>query len=277
MKNEIGVLSDLTSQGPAFARVAEFGLKVCQLCTWNPALWTEEMAERIRKESQRTGVRISAVWVGWPGPAKWNFVEGPTTLGIVPKEFRAMRVEVLKKGASFAKTVGTKAIITHLGFIPENPTDPCFKEVVEAVRDIAMHCKKMGLEFWFETGQETPVTLLRLIKEVGTDNLGINLDPANLILYGKANPIDALDVFGSYVRNIHAKDGLYPTNPMELGCEVKVGEGRVRFPEFVKRLTEIGFTGEYIIEREIQEGEEQNRDIIATVTFLKKLIRKEPV
>ncbi len=275
MNNEIGVLSDLASQGPAFAKVAKFGLKVCQLCTWNPALWTDEMAERIRNESKRTDVRISAAWIGWPGPAKWNFVEGPTTLGIVPREFRAMRVEVLKQGANFAQSIGTKAIITHLGFIPENPIDPCFTDVVEAVRDIARHCKKLGLEFWFETGQETPVTLLRLIKTVDTDNLGINLDPANLILYGKANPVDALDVFGSYVRNIHAKDGLYPTDPMELGREVKVGEGRVRFPEFVKRLSEIGFTGEYIIEREIQEGEEQNRDIADTVTFLKKLISQE--
>ena len=140
-----------------------------------------------------------------------------------------------------------------------------------AVRQIARRLKELGLEFWFETGQETPVTLLRLIQAVGTDNLGINLDPANLIMYGRGNPIDALDVFGDYVRNVHAKDGLCPTDPMKLGREVKVGEGRVRFPEFIKRLSEIGFKGEYIIEREIK-GEQQSRDILATIDYLKKLL-----
>ena len=107
--------------------------------------------------------------------------------------------------------------------------------------------------------------------QVGTGNLGVNLDPANLILYGKGNPIDALDVFGGHVRNVHAKDGMYPTDPMKLGREVKVGEGRVRFPEFVKRLGEVGFTGEFIIEREIS-GEQQKRDIADTVEYLKKLV-----
>jgi len=101
-------------------------------------------------------------------------------------------------------------------------------------------------------------------------NLGINLDPANLILYGKGNPIDALDVFGKYVRNIHAKDGLYPTDPMKLGKEAKVGTGRVRFPEFVRRLNEIGFSGEFIIEREIS-GEQQARDILETIKYLQEL------
>jgi sugar phosphate isomerase/epimerase len=163
------------------------------------------------------------------------------------------------------------AVITHLGFIPENPSDPEFPQVVEAVRDVALHLRSLGLEFWFETGQETPVTMLRLIQAVGTPNLGINLDPANLILYGKANPVDALDVFGAHVRNIHAKDAFYPTDPMKLGREVKVGTGRVRFPDFVRRLNEIGFTGEFIIEREIS-GEEQKKDIRETVAYLESLL-----
>ncbi|MBN2584906.1 MAG: sugar phosphate isomerase/epimerase, partial [Planctomycetes bacterium] len=142
-----------------------------------------------------------------------------------------------------------------------------------AVREVAEFLKPLGMEFWFETGQETPVTMLRLIEAVGTGNLGVNLDPANLILYGRGNPIDALDVFGKYVRNVHAKDGLYPTDPMKLGTEVKVGQGRVRFPEFVARLREIGYTGEYIIEREIS-GEQQAKDIAETVDYLRTLLKE---
>lgn len=201
----------------------------------------------------------------------WDFVSGPTTLGIVPEEYRAERVSVLKKGGDFASELGVDAIITHLGFIPENPGDPHFNAVVQGVRDVAVHLGTMGIEFWFETGQETPVTMLRLIEQTNTQNMGINLDPANCILYGKANPIDALDVFGSYVRNIHAKDGLYPTDPMKLGMEVKAGEGKVQYPLFVKRLKEIGYTGEFIIEREIS-GEKQKIDIRDTILYLENIL-----
>ena len=116
--------------------------------------------------------------------------------------------------------------------------------------------------------------MLRLIESVGTGNLGVNLDPANLILYGRANPIDALDVFGKHVKGIHAKDGVYPTEPMHLGHEVKVGLGKVRFPEFVKRLSEIGYRGAYIIEREIS-GEQQRKDIASTIKYLEGLIGRK--
>lgn len=272
MKNEIGVIHSLKPTGPELARIKAFGVNVCQLCSWSPELWTAEMAETVKRNCKETGVRISGLWTGYTGGGVWNFTEGPSTLGIVPPQHRRHRVDELKKGADFAKMIGVKAIITHLGFIPENPGDPEFKGVVEAVREIGSHCKDLGLEFWFETGQETPVTLLRLIEEVGTGNLGVNLDPANLILYGKANPIDSLDVFGKYVRNVHAKDGLYPTDPMKLGKEVKVGDGKVRFPEFVKALVDIGFEGELIIEREIKEGEQQNKEIAETIGNLKKWV-----
>jgi len=121
-----------------------------------------------------------------------------------------------------------------------------------------------------ETGQETPVTLRRTIEDIGTGNLGINLDAANLILYGKANPIDALSVFGEYVRNIHAKDGKYPTSGKELGIETPLGKGDVNFPGFIKKLKEIGFDMDITIEREIS-GEEQKRDIMEAKIYLEKL------
>ena len=78
---------------------------------------------------------------------------------------------------------------------------------------------------------------------MGTDNLGINLDPANLILYGKGNPVDALDVFGKYVRDMHGKDGFYPTDGKNLGEEVPVGEGKVNFPALIAKLKELGYDG----------------------------------
>lgn len=269
MTMEIGVLNGLSKGGKCFDHVSQFGLHVCQLVSWDASLATPEIAKTVVEESKRANVRVCAVWAGVPGPAEWNFTRGPVTLGLVPPEYRAERLAALKKWADFAAKIGTKAIITHCGFIPENMTDPLFPGTVEAIRDIAQYCKDRGLEFWFETGQETPVTLLRVIERVGTGNLGINFDTANVILYGKGNPIDALDVFGKYVRNIHVKDGLYPTDGDHLGREVQVGEGKVRYPEFIKCLKQIGFTGELIIEREIS-GDQQNRDIQATVNNLRK-------
>ena len=273
MKNLIGVMAALQPDKPSLGQLKELGLACCQLVSWAPELWTEDRALGIRDEAQKERVKITGLWAGWSGPKKWNFTEGPTTLGLVPDAYRRPRVEELKRAGDFAKKIGTQSVITHLGFIPENPTDPLFADVVPAVRMVAQHVETLGLEFWFETGQETPVTLLRLIQAVGTSNLGINLDPANLILYGKANPIDALEVFGKHVKNIHAKDGLYPTDPMKLGHEVQVGEGRVRFPEFVQRLHAIGFTGEFIIEREIS-GDQQRKDIAATVLYLQTLLNQ---
>jgi len=271
MKNDIGVMAGLPDSGGCFGKVSDFGLTCCQLSSRKAEIWTDERAAEVREESESTGVRMTALWAGWPPPAKWNLLEGPETLGIVPRKYRDERVEHLKKAGPFARALGVSAVITHLGFIPENPSDPEFAGVVDTVRELAEHYGGFGLEFWFETGQETPVTMLRLIEAVGTGNLGINLDPANLILYGRGNPVDALDVFGRHVRNVHAKDGLYPTDPMKLGAEVKVGEGKVNFPVFVRRLAEVGFTGEYIIEREIS-GEKQREDITATVDYLKGLI-----
>lgn len=270
MSNPIGVLATLKAHEPSLKYVAEFGLKVCELCCWKHDLYTNERADAIRRESEESGVAVTSLWSGWPGPTKWNFKEGPGTLGIVPAEYRAARVEALKQAGAFARRARLKAVVTHLGFVPENPNDPLFEEVVACVKDLGTHFADLGLEFWFETGQETPVTLLRLIECAGTGNLGVNLDPANLILYGKANPVDSLDVFGRHVKSIHAKDGLYPTNPMELGREVKVGTGRVRFPELVRRLKEIGYCGAYIIEREIS-GDQQRKDIAETVEYLRGL------
>jgi len=273
MKNKIGVITSLRGDKPCFTELKRYNLSVCQLVSWNPDIWNDQLAEKVADEAKSDGVQITSFWAGYCPPNDWNFTTGPITLGLVPAAYRERRITELKRAGSFAHKIGLPAIITHVGFIPENAYDPLFQEVVIAVREIAVHLEQLGMEFWFETGQETPVTLLRMIQEVNTPNLGINLDPANLILYGKGNPIDALDVFGKYVRNIHAKDGLYPTDPMQLGKEVKVGTGRVRFPEFVRRLKEIGFSGEFIIEREIS-GEQQARDILETIKYLQELQEK---
>ena len=270
-RERIGIIAPYSRERDVLEVVEGYGLSVVQISCWDEALLTPDDAEALRVSADRRGIRITSLWAGWPGPKVWDFVEGPTTLGIVPETYRDARVAALAKAGVFAGTAGIPAIVTHLGFIPENPSDPAYRGVVDAVCGLAVGYRERGLEFWFETGQETAVAMLRLIESVGTANLGVNLDPANLILYGKANPSDALDVFGTYVRSVHAKDGFYPTDPMKLGREVKVGDGAVRFPKFVDKLEASGYRGAYIIEREI-EGSEQEADIRATIDYLSDLL-----
>ena len=122
--------------------------------------------------------------------------------------------------------------------------------------------------------RKPPSPCFAAFEKVGTDNLGVNLDTANVILYGRANPVDALDVFGKYVRNIHAKDGKYPTNGHDLlGEETRIGEGKVDFNRLFERLHEIGYDYYVTIEREI-EGEEQNKDILHAKKYLGNIIER---
>ena len=245
----------------AFAKFQKVGLNCCQLSVWDGAhMFTPEKAKEAREAADKYGIEITALWAGWTGPGAWNFTEGPQTLGLVPEEYREMRVQELIAASPFATWLGVTDIITHAGFLPENPCDPNFAKVCDAIRRIAEVYKANGQWFLFETGQETPVTMLRTIEEVGTGNLGINFDTANLILYGKANSVDALEVFGKYVRNTHFKDGKYPTCGQELGAEVPLGEGKANVPGIMAKLKELGYAGPYIIEREIS-GEKQIEDI----------------
>ena len=269
---KVGVLVHLRGDVDAiFKKVVDIGLDNCQLACWDHSRMTDKTAEEILAAASKYGVEITAFWCGWSGPQVWDFNSGPITLGIVPEIYRAVRSQELKNGADFAAKLGIKNVITHLGFIPENPCSDEFPKVVEAVKDIALHLKGNGQNFLFETGQETPVTLRRLIEHVGTGNLGLNLDPANLILYGKANPVDALDVFGSYVMGVHAKDGEYPTTGDFLGREVRIGEGRVNFPALLAKLHELGYDGPLSIEREIS-GEQQIIDIKKSIKYLNDII-----
>ena len=254
-----------------FSQAAAQGFHHCQMTSWDPDNWTDEDAEKIRGLCEKYDMEITAFWCGWAGPRTWNFIDGPETLGIVPLAYRGQRVRNLIDGAAYARKLGVTDVVTHMGFIPENMSDPNYPGVRAAVTEIARVLKSFGQNLLFETGQETPVVLLRLFEDVGTGNLYVNLDPANLILYGKANPVDSLQVFGKYVRGVHAKDGFYPTNGRELGREVKVGEGLVNFPRLLKGLKECGFDGSLTIEREIS-GPQQTADIKETQKYLTQLI-----
>ena len=265
--------SSMEGMEKKFAVLRKNNFDSCQLISWCPNVWTDENAVELKALLEKYDITVSAFWCGWEGPCEWNFYTGQLTLGLVPPEYRTMRIKNLCDGADFAHKIGVADVISHMGFIPENPYDPNFSSFCVAVKTVATHLKNNGQYLLFETGQETPVTMLRCFETVGCDNLGINLDTANLILYGKANPVDALDVFGRYVRNLHAKDGCYPTNGHDLGCETRIGDGKVDFKALFKKLHELGYDSYVTIEREI-EGEQQLSDIKEAREYLQNIINE---
>lgn len=278
MNNKIGVMINYdygTDLNEKFKKNCELEIYSCQLCIWNVEIFKDkEQIEYISKAINNTNVTVSSLWAGYTGPVIWNFTEGPDTIGLVPAAYRFKRLEELMSASDFAEKIGVKNIVTHVGFIPENPSDPDFNGTVAALKHLCGYMKAKGQFFLFETGQETPTTLLRTIEKVGTGNLGINLDTANPILYGKANPLDALDVFGKYVMDTHIKDGFYPTNGMYLGHESRAGDGKANIPAVVKKLiTEYQYQGPFTIEREIS-GEQQIADIIHAKKLLENAINK---
>lgn len=276
MQNSIGVqivYKTTTDLDKELKKAIDMELESCQLCIWDEAIFSDEYAAKVNEAVQNNSFKITSVWAGWGGPREWNFTYGPSTIGLVPAAYRDARVQALKKAADFAEKIGVDRIVTHVGFIPENPDSPDFAGTVAALRHLCKYLKAKNQYFLFETGQETPITLLRTIQAIGYENVGINFDTANLLLYGKANPLDALDVFGQYVMETHIKDGFYPTDGMLLGKEAPVGEGRANIRAIVKKLGELGYTGTLTIEREIS-GEQQIKDIIMARDLLREWMRE---
>lgn len=272
----IVIVENGTNVDAKFSELKALGMESCQIVCWDRSvLHSDAMAQAINEAVKKHGVTITAFWCGWGGRKVWDFYEGQLTLGLVPAAWRADRVAMLLEGSDFAKKLGATDFVTHVGYLPENPYDPNYQDVLVAVKTVVEKCRENGQNFLFETGQETPVTLKRAIQDIeatlGKGGVGINLDPANLIMYGKANPVDALEVFGEYVMGVHGKDGRYPTDGHCLGAEVPVGQGKVNYPAFIAKLKEVGYDGDITIEREI-EGDEQIRDIRMAKELLESLI-----
>lgn len=251
-------------------RVHDLGLPTCQIFFEHLSL---QEVNPLLTALDKYHVKVSAISEHNPGRRIFDFYQGPLTIGVIPPGTRHARIDALKLAADFARACGVPAIHTHLGFIPEDPNDPIYPGAVSAIKEVAQHCKDQGVILLCETGEETPITMLRMIQDVGTGNVFVNLDTANLILYGKGNPVDAMDVFGHLVRGMHAKDGLFPTDPRKLGEEVPIGKGRVNFPELFSRLKEVNYTSAVTIEREI-EGPQQQEDVRQSKIYLQDLIDK---
>ncbi|HOK47457.1 MAG TPA: sugar phosphate isomerase/epimerase family protein, partial [Bryobacteraceae bacterium] len=189
----------------------------------------------------------------------------------IPRATREERERRTYAVSDFAAALGVGSIACHIGFVPEDPANEDYQAVREMVRRVCDYAARHGQTFALETGQEPAHVLMRFLKDVDRPNLRVNFDPANMILYGTGDPIEALDVLGPVVISVHCKDGDWPAKPGLLGVEKPLGQGSVGIERFIAKLKEIGYRGQLNIERETEDRAARLEDIRSAVALLNKL------
>jgi sugar phosphate isomerase/epimerase len=256
-------LEDVRSAG---VRCGQLGLPGdMQLTEAAAAEWKQSL-----EAAQFTLVTVFASYIGE------SYADIPTvqqTVGFIPRATREEREQRTYEVSNFAAKLGVRSIACHIGFVPEDAGDPDYVAVRDLVRRICDHAAKHGQTFALETGQESADVLRSFLADCQRANLGINFDPANLILYGTGEPIEALRALAPHVISVHCKDGDWPPKnvPGALGSERALGLGAVGIENFVRALGELGFRGTLNIEREGASPGEWLKDISEAVRLLSGL------
>jgi sugar phosphate isomerase/epimerase len=273
----IGVFASIDAGLGVKLEVAhELGIPTIQLHAPQASTRTPQQAERFLGRLRELGIRLTAVFGGFEGESYADIPTVVRTVGLVPPQTRAARTQEMREISDFARRLQCDVVALHLGFVPHDKSDPGYAQIVEVTRGLCDHCRGNAQRLHLETGQETAAALVQFLSDVGRENLAINFDPANMILYGSGDPIEALRRVGSYVRSVHCKDATWAARPgKEWGREVPFGEGQVGAESFLRTLQEIGYDGPLTIEREIpQEPQRQKAEIGRAVEVLTAWNRK---
>ena len=255
------------------AEVQSLGVQCGQLGVPGDLELTDEFAAGWKSALEQAQFPVVTVFAAYNGE---NYADIPTvqrTVGFIPRDTRREREQRTYQVIDFAAAIGVGSFACHIGFVPEDTTHPDYIDVREMVRRVADHAAKNKQTFALETGQEPAHVLQHFLKDVDRANVGINFDPANMVLYGTGDPIEALTVLGPQVVSVHVKDGDWPNRnqPGALGTERPLGQGAVGISRFVAKLKEIGFRGPLNIEREAENQQERIADIRKAVAYLKSL------
>jgi len=273
----IGVFASIDAGlGVKLEVVHELGVPTIHLHAPHACTRTPENAKRFLGRLGELGITISVVFGGFEGESYADIPTTARTVGLVPKETRAARTREMMEIADFARLLGVDALALHVGFVPHDRSSSEYREVVGVVRQVCDHCRSLNQRLHLETGQESADDLLAFLAAVERDNLFVNFDPANMILYGSGDPIEALGKVGKYVRSVHCKDARWAANPgKEWGQEVPLGHGDVGIERFLRTLLELGYDGPLTIEREIpQDPQRQKAEIGQAVELLNSLKKK---
>ncbi len=249
----------------------ELGIPTIQLHAPHKSTRTQESATAFLAKLQQLGIELTAVFGGFEGESYADIPTVEQTVGLVPIATRAERLAEMKEISDFSTLLKCNVIGLHIGFVNHESDD--YANVVAVTQELCDHAKANGQAVHLETGQETADALLQFIDDVARDNLFVNFDPANMILYGTGEPIPALRKIAGLVRSIHCKDATWAGKPgEEWGEEKPLGEGDVDMNAYLQTLQDIGYDGPLTIEREIpQEPERQKKEIEHAANLLTKI------
>lgn len=222
----------------------------------SPAVWGPT-----RNLFQLAGIEIVSGMFGCVGEDYSSLDSIRATGGIAPDATWLKNWQNIQATVALAKSLRLKLVTFHAGFLPHDEQHPDFSKLKQRLSEVAELFGAQGIALGLETGQETAVALRVFLQKVDRPNLGVNFDPANMILYDKGNPIEALRTLGPWIRQVHIKDGRRTKEPGTWGEEVVAGTGEVNWPAFFTTLQQVGFKGDLCIEREA--GSQRVADIAA--------------
>ena len=258
----------------AVAKAAQVGAQGIQMYSTKGAHAPENMSAQARRELldlvESHGLKFSALC-------------GDLGHGFANAELNPELVEKSKRILDMSLDLGCGIVTTHIGVVPNDPESDTFKTIQAACRELAEYADSIGARFAVETGPAPSAVLKMFLDSLGgTRGVGVNLDPANLVMVTGDDPVKAVHNLKDYIVHTHAKDGIMlrridPPIPEHLKGvrrykEMPLGEGHVHFPHYIAALEEIGYRGFLTIEREC--GNTPEADIRKAVCTLKEIIGK---
>ena len=273
----IGIFTSVgAGLGLPLPTAVELGISTIHLHAPQQAARTEQHADQLARQLADSKVSVSCLFAGFDGESYADIPTVVRTVGIVNPETQSQRVAELKQISDFGKLLNVPAVGLHIGFVPHDTNSAGYQGLVQVLRDVCEHCAANDQNLHLETGQETAAALLTFLEDVQRDNLFVNFDPANMILYGAGQPLPALELLAPYVRSVHCKDATWSDQPGKTwGQEVALGEGDVDMAAFLKILKQIGYEGPLTIEREIPGDPERQRSEIGQAVGLLNQLKQE--
>lgn len=226
----------------------------------------------IGTELADSGIQIVSGMFGTVGEDYTTLESIQRTGGVVPDEHWEANLGIAREVVEACGSLGLDLVSFHAGFLPEDSTDPDYAKMIDRLRTLASLFADAGIDLAFETGQEEAEILASFLDDLAAPNVGVNFDPANMILYAKGDPVAGLKTLLPYLKQIHIKDAVITTEPGTWGDEVVVGSGQVDWPAFLGVLDEAQYTGALVIEREA--GDDRLGDILAAKKHLESILAK---
>ncbi|RPJ81340.1 MAG: sugar phosphate isomerase/epimerase [Acidobacteria bacterium] len=221
--------------------------------------------------ASRGGVKCVSGMLGTVGEDYSTLESIRRTGGVVPDTTWPETWGNIKADAEIARALGLDLVTFHAGFLPHEETDPTFAKLQTRLRQIADLFAERKMSVALETGQEAAETLAAFLRKLDRGNVGVNFDPANMLLYDKGDPVAALRTLSPWLRQCHLKDAVRTKTPGTWGEEVRLGTGQVDWKAFFAALDAVGFKGDLCIEREA--GKERVADIRAAREYVERLVR----